>query len=220
MFLTNSTSDIPYSCGKRLHSSSSSYQCNSIQDSCVYNSSVNVDGDSEVKVHLQQSQFSCNKLSFSLQLPLHCHNQLQSQSLQSHSRCYNTSSSRKYLPFEDCQTVEELVQLMYDNMNNSTPRNMATFWTLVSKLLRKSRFDKVQNIEQMNHQLNDILVHTLQDINTFVSRDLSTTAISLAKIVKNGFLGMVVLNKYSMILSLVTIQQTRSSYSRYWQNHL
>ena len=184
VLLTNSTADTrPYSCGKRLHSSSSSYQCNSTQDSCVYNSSFNVDGDSKVKVHLQQ--FSCNKLSFSLQLPLHCHNQLQSQSLQSHSRCYNTSPSRKYLPFEDCQTVEELVQLMYDNMNNSTPRSVATFWTLVSKLLRKSRFDKVQNIEQMNHQLDDILVHTLQDINTFGSRDLSTTAISLAKIVKN-----------------------------------
>ena len=187
VLLTNSTADTrPYSCSKRLRSSSSSYQCNSIQNSCVYNSSVNVDGDSKVKeVHLQQSQFSCNKLSFSLQLPLHCNTQVQSQSLQSHSRCYTTSSSRKYLPFEDCQTVEELVQLIYDNMNNSTPRNIATFWTLVSKLLRKIRFEKVQNIEQMNHQLNDILVHTLQDINTFGSRDLSTTAISIGKIVKN-----------------------------------
>jgi len=37
----------------------------------------------------------------------------------------------------------------------------------------------------MNHQLNDILGHMLQDINTFGYRDLSTIAISIAKIIKN-----------------------------------
>jgi len=102
-----------------------------------------------------------------------------------YSKCYNTSSSRKYLPFGDCQTVEELVQLMYDNLQTSTPRSLSAFWSSVPQLLRKSRFEKVQNVEHMNHQLEDILGHTLQDINSFGSRDLSTTAISLAKTVKN-----------------------------------
>ena len=100
-----------------------------------------------------------------------------------HSSSSSYHSSSKYLPFQDCRTVEELVQLMYDNMNNSTPRIISTFWSSVPK--RKSRFDKVQNIEQMNHQLNDILDHTLEVVNTFGYRHLAQTALGFAKIVKN-----------------------------------
>ena len=79
------------------------------------------------------------------------------------SRCYsyNTSTkSSKYLPFQDCQTVEELVQLMYDHLQTSATRNFSAFWSFIPQLLRKSRFEKVHNIEQMNHQLEDILCHT------------------------------------------------------------
>ena len=98
---------------------------------------------------------------------------LQLKLLQSYyTRCYNTSSSPKHLLFKDCQTVEEAVQMLHTNLYNSTPRNISAFWSSVPQLLRKRSFGKVQNIEQMIHQLDDILAHTLQDINSFGSRDL------------------------------------------------
>jgi len=75
--------------------------------------------------------------------------------------------------------------MAYEHKDSMSPRGMSAYWTLVSKLLKKSRFEKVQNIEQMNHQLEDILGYTLQDINSFGYRDLATVAIGLAKIVKN-----------------------------------
>ena len=84
-----------------------------------------------------------------------------------------------------CQSIDELTQMAYEHKDSMSPRGMSAYWTLVSKLLKKNKFEKVQNIEQMNHQLNDILGHTLQDINAFGYRDLSTVAIGLAKIVKN-----------------------------------
>jgi len=84
-----------------------------------------------------------------------------------------------------CQSIEELTRMADDHISIMSPRGISAYWTLLSKLLKKSRFDKVQNVEHMNHQLNDILGHTLQDINSFGSRDLSLTAISLAKIVKS-----------------------------------
>jgi len=105
--------------------------------------------------------------------------------MQLHIRCYNTSSSPKHLPFKDCQTVGRAVQMIHDHLQTSTPRNLSAFWSSVPQLLKKSRFDQVQNIEQMIHQLDDILAHTLQDINSFDSRDLAQTTLGLAKIVKS-----------------------------------
>ena len=108
---------------------------------------------------------------------------LQSQSFQLHARFYNTlQSSPKYLPFQDCQTIKDAVQMIHDHLHNSTPRNLSAFWSSVPLILKKSRFEKVQNVEQMNHQLDSILDHTLQDTNSFGYRDLATVAIGLAKI--------------------------------------
>ena len=130
-----STADIqPYSCGKRLRSSSSSYQYNSIQDSCVYDSSVNVDGGSKVKVHLQQSQFSCNKLSFSLQLPLH-HNQLQKLLGQSRWFSLNRRGRGRVPRMSEMKSLEEALTATYDNLDRLSPRDVSAFWAVVPKFL-------------------------------------------------------------------------------------
>jgi len=85
----------------------------------------------------------------------------------------------------EMRSLEELTQMAYEHKDRISPRDVSAFWSSVPQLLRKSRFEKVQNVEQMNHQLDDILGHTLEKIDSFDSRDLATVAISLAKTVKN-----------------------------------
>jgi len=113
----------------------------------------------------------------------------------SHSGCNscNTSTKSSNLPnrrnkdpdMRVCQSIEELTQIAYEHIRTMSPRGMSAFWSSVAQLLRKSRFEKVQNDKQMNLQLEEILGHTLQDINTFGYRDLAQTALGLAKIVKH-----------------------------------
>ena len=45
--------------------------------------------------------------------PSYAQDQLQLKLLQSYTRCYNTSSSQKHLPFKDCQTVEDAVKMIH-----------------------------------------------------------------------------------------------------------
>ena len=59
--------------------------------------------------------------------PSYAQYQLQLKLLQSYTRCYNTSSSSKHLPFKDCQTVKDAVQMLHTNLQTSTPRNLSSF---------------------------------------------------------------------------------------------
>jgi len=182
VLLTNSP--IPYSCGKRLRSSSSSYQCKSIRDSCVYNSSVNVDGSSKV-IHLQQSQFSCNKLSFSLQLPLH-HNQLQKLLGQSRWLSLNRRGRGRVPRMSEMRSLEEALTATYDNLDRLSPRDVSAFWAVVPKFLggRGPRTsNQQQQTEQKFHQFDLILTKSIQEIDQYGYRELATLAISLAKII-------------------------------------
>ena len=88
--------------------------------------------------------------------------------------------TKHHLPFRDCRRLDEAVKMMYDYLPNANDRNLSAFWSAVPRLLGSER-----NIEQMNHQLDYILDHTLEEIHSFGYRDLAQTALAFAKIVKS-----------------------------------
>lgn len=66
---------------------------------------------------------------------------------------------------------------------------MSAFWMALSKLVqnridRPPRTNKNHRHGQTNEQLDMVLVNTLENIRGYSSRDLSTTALGLAKIAK------------------------------------
>ena len=73
--------------------------------------------------------------------------------------------------------------MAYDHKDMISSRQMATFWTLVSKFVQR-RGRPTQKYEHMQMQLDQLIGQTLQSIDTYNARDISTIAISLAKIVK------------------------------------
>eukprot|EP00571_Detonula_confervacea_P009633 CAMPEP_0172319060 /NCGR_PEP_ID=MMETSP1058-20130122/36657_1 /TAXON_ID=83371 /ORGANISM="Detonula confervacea, Strain CCMP 353" /LENGTH=289 /DNA_ID=CAMNT_0013034009 /DNA_START=24 /DNA_END=890 /DNA_ORIENTATION=- len=91
----------------------------------------------------------------------------------------------------NCRTIEEVTQMAYDHVDNMSPRGMSAFWTLVSKILQKrsrgsakGQNNHGQMQQQMAQQLDTILVRTLENIEIYSPRDLATTTVGLAKIVK------------------------------------
>jgi hypothetical protein len=88
----------------------------------------------------------------------------------------------------NCKTVEELAQMTYLNLHVMSPRDKSAFWTILSKLLqnrggRPSRTNHNKH-GQIKEQLDVILVNTLENIGRFNPRAVATTALGLAKIVK------------------------------------
>jgi len=79
-----------------------------------------------------------------------------------------------------CQSIEELTQMAYEHRDSMSPRGMSAYWTLVSKLLHK-RSSRPSN--QMQMQIDELIGKTLRSIKTYDIRDISTIAISLAKII-------------------------------------
>ena len=89
---------------------------------------------------------------------------------------------------DDCKTIEEIVQYAYDHLDGSSPRNKAMFWSILPKLLLQNRDGRPSSSYhqhgQINEQLDTILHNTLEDIGRFNGRDIATTALGMAKIVK------------------------------------
>jgi len=106
------------------------------------------------------------------------------------SRCFARGSARRRNQNQDpdmrnCQSIEDLIQMAYTHVRSMSPRGISAFWTLVPQHLRTSR-GKGKNKENhglMKRQYRSILDHTLERIETFHHRDLTTTALGLAKIV-------------------------------------
>ena len=80
-----------------------------------------------------------------------------------------------------CNTVEELVHLAHDHLDTISPRGMAAFWSLLVKHLHKQ---DGKSRSQLNGQLNAILLNTIERIGLFSCRNLATTALGLAKVMK------------------------------------
>lgn len=82
----------------------------------------------------------------------------------------------------ECQTIDEAIQKIYVNIENANPRDIAAFWTVVPKLLydhqRSGRQDFLPQLEY-------VFDKTLGGIEKYGRRDLTQTALSIAKIWKS-----------------------------------
>ena len=82
-----------------------------------------------------------------------------------------------------CNTVEELV-LAHDHLDTISPRGIAAFWSSLVKHVQNHRGGNSR--AQVNEQLAEILCNTLENRKRYSYRDISTIAISLAKIMKTS----------------------------------
>ena len=80
-----------------------------------------------------------------------------------------------------CNTIEDLVHLAYDHLDTISPQGIAAFWSLSVKHVQNHRGNSQV---QLNEQLAEILCNTLENMKRYSHRDISTIAISLAKIMK------------------------------------
>ena len=80
-----------------------------------------------------------------------------------------------------CNTIDELVQLAYDHLDTISPRGMAAFWSLLMKHVQNQHGDIRVHL---NKQLDAVLCITLKSMYNFDGREISTIAISLAKVMK------------------------------------
>jgi len=81
-----------------------------------------------------------------------------------------------------CNTAEDLVQVAYDHLDTISPRGIAAFWSLLVKHVQNHRGGNSR--AQLNEQLDEILCNTLENMKRYSHIDISTIAISLAKIMK------------------------------------
>jgi hypothetical protein len=92
----------------------------------------------------------------------------------------------------NCITIEELVLVTFSHLHVLSPCNMSAFWTALSKKHVKNQGGRPLRMDEHGHghnneKLDKILVKTLENIGGYYNykhRDLMTTALSLAKIVK------------------------------------
>jgi hypothetical protein len=80
-----------------------------------------------------------------------------------------------------CNTIDELAQLAYDHLDNFSSRGIAAFWSLLVKHVHNQCGD---SLVQLNEQLDAILDSTMESIGHFSGRDLATTTLGLAKVMK------------------------------------
>jgi hypothetical protein len=80
-----------------------------------------------------------------------------------------------------CNTIDELVQLAYDHLDNFSSRGIAAFWSLMVKHVHNQRGD---SREQLNKHLDAIIDSTMESIGHFSGRNLATTTLGLAKVMK------------------------------------
>eukprot|EP00585_Thalassiosira_rotula_P012472 CAMPEP_0196131462 /NCGR_PEP_ID=MMETSP0910-20130528/1462_1 /TAXON_ID=49265 /ORGANISM="Thalassiosira rotula, Strain GSO102" /LENGTH=616 /DNA_ID=CAMNT_0041390933 /DNA_START=126 /DNA_END=1977 /DNA_ORIENTATION=- len=82
----------------------------------------------------------------------------------------------------ECSTIDEAIQNIYVNIENANPRDIAAFWTVVPKLLYHHQRSGRQ---QFLPQLEFVFDKTLRGIEKYGRRDLTQTALSIAKIWKS-----------------------------------
>ena len=66
----------------------------------------------------------------------------------------------------NCKSIEELIDMAYDHKDMMSPRGMAAFWTLVSRLLQR-RGRPTPKHEHMQMQIDQLIGQTLQSIDTY-----------------------------------------------------
>jgi len=135
----------PYSsCNKRSQlNSSSSYRYNicGVRNIC-YNSDSVYGSDTTI-----ERRYPFGGSSSIIDAPSHAH-LLQLKLFQSREFSSNIGrANRRKNQDPDmrvCQSIEELTQMAYEHKDSMSLRGVSAYWTLVSKLLKKSRFEKVR----------------------------------------------------------------------------
>jgi len=84
----------------------------------------------------------------------------------------------------EMRSLEEALTATYDNLDRLSPRDVSAFWAVVPKFLGgKGPMRTNQQQQQMFHHFDKVSTKSIQDIDRYDPRDMSTLAISLAKIV-------------------------------------
>jgi len=115
----------------------------------------------------------------------------------SQSRWNSSSSKGRWMP--ECKTLGEALDSTSNNLEILSPRNAAAFWAVVPQLLQRENVQRRGGEKQpeMKRRFDTILTKTMEDIETYSPRDLATTTLGLAKIVKNVENGAMRLRKGS-----------------------
>lgn len=82
-------------------------------------------------------------------------------------------------------SLEEAIEVSHDHLEKLTTRDISAFWAVIPQFLEQRNAGFASKNPQSAAQLGGILARTLEDINAFDYRDLTTTTLGLAKIVKN-----------------------------------
>jgi len=135
--------------------------------------------------HLYRVSFSV----IDVPIKIFCNHIITPQYTLQSSRC-NHSSSRGILGsriprMSECRSLDEALNATYDNLDILSHRDVAAFWAVVPKFLGgrggRRQDDKNDN-QRMFHQFDKIITKSMEEIKLYDARDMSTLAISLAKI--------------------------------------
>eukprot|EP00956_Cyclotella_meneghiniana_P015281 scaffold23234_cov67-Cyclotella_meneghiniana.AAC.1 len=111
---------------------------------------------------------------------------------------YRLYRNQSRLPLDDCETVEDVLQLAFEQRENFLhlaveqrqnlhPNQNAALWTYIFRLISKGQKQKVvskDDVAQLELLISDILEVTLDSLPRMRSKDLTTIILQLAKIAK------------------------------------
>jgi hypothetical protein len=86
---------------------------------------------------------------------------------------------------KDCTSVDEVLRISSERIDNSLPVPSAAVWTSISRLITKPHFDIHHDVEKEEGQVRILLQHTQDSLEKLKSKDLTTITLSIAKIVQN-----------------------------------
>ena len=95
----------------------------------------------------------------------------------------NAKNGYKIPRMKDCQTIDEAIKAIHDNVEKVSPRDISAFRTVVPQFLKTHGGNKQQDSCQQDPQLTTIFNKTAEKLGKFGPRDLATTALVFAKIV-------------------------------------
>ena len=86
----------------------------------------------------------------------------------------------------ECQSIEMATQVIHGDLERALPRDLAAFWSVISRLLDpnddQDGKQEEEKQKQLEEQLISILVKTMGQMEKFEPRDLAQVALAFAKI--------------------------------------
>ncbi|KAL7549934.1 hypothetical protein ACHAWF_013189 [Thalassiosira exigua] len=105
-----------------------------------------------------------------------------------HRRHFSSGSNRRETrdPYLGrCKSMEDMVQVTCDHLDEMSPRGLSAFWTLTAKLLQKQGGANARGCQmKMHDDIDRILFCTLKKLGSFGYREFAQTTLGMAKIMK------------------------------------